>query len=129
MNQRTEEGRKPYAARFVVCPNCGLHGEIVIDGVPESADYPVPMPNQGEVRSQEKAIMQAAGLLTDGFIDVNGFRNLLQQILETELSPTERLVPEWVVRSLLLQVSEDFGPLMASLDGMSRTSRPAPSRG
>lgn len=132
MNQETQEGRKTYAARFVPCPNCGLHGEIVISGVPESADYPVPLPNQGEVYSQETAIMQAAVLLVDGYIDANGFRSLITQILKTYMSPTEDVIQEWWMHMLLLQASEGSSPLgalMSVFGSMPRASRPAPSQG
>lgn len=115
MNQRTQEGRKTYVARFVPCPKCGLHGAIVIDGVPESADYPVPLPNQGQVQSQEKAILQAAGLLMEGYLDVDGFRALIKQILLATLSPTEELKPLWAMEMLLARVSEVGGQLSPGL--------------
>lgn len=92
--QASNDGKKLYKASFVPCPNCGRHGEIVVEAVSERSGSATPFPHQGQVMSHEKAIMQAAGLLTDGYIDADGFRSLIQQILVVEMFPTEELVAE-----------------------------------
>lgn len=76
--------------------------------------------------------MQAAGLLVDGYIDANGFRSLITQILKTYMSPTEDVIQEWGMHTLLLQASEGSSPLgalMSVFGSMPRASRPAPSQG
>lgn len=75
-------------ASFEVCSNCGLDGWIVlvVNG------GPVWLPRAW---SQERIAMQILTLLQRGNIIASQFCSLMQQLLPTELAPTEAMIDTW----------------------------------
>ena len=128
MNQDTGATTAP-AVSFETCFGCGIHGQNVFhfhgDGTGAR-----PMSRQPEVWSKEAALMQVTGLAVDRYIDAEQVRQLVQQILASELAPTEAEVDVWPWRALRERMAAsrdfaDFGGVMVMTIDIVSVGRPS----
>lgn len=91
---------------FETCPGCGFHGRIIFHHV--NGTGVGPLRGQPEAQSQEAAIMQVIGLAVDHFIDFDGAHQLTQQILSSNLPPTQAVILPWTMEMRVIQIRREI---------------------